>query len=194
MTFQYKGGSNRTLLESPADWVSPNPEGGYRDDPPAADGKKVILNDTDHLWGIGGNPAWVWRSFLRGLNPLFMDPYDGTVLPPGGSQWEPMRRALGYTLRVARELNLAAMTPQNDLASTGYCLANTGKDAEYLLYLPSGGEVTVDLTASPGPLESRWLNTADGNWQTAPPTAGGHRTRLRSPFAKEGLLWLRRRA
>jgi hypothetical protein len=55
MTFQYHGGKNQTLFESPADWISPNPEGGYRDDPPASDGKKVILNDTDHLWGIGGN-------------------------------------------------------------------------------------------------------------------------------------------
>ena len=55
MTFQYKGGSNRTLFDSPADWISPNPEGGYRDNPPAADGKKVVITDTDHLWGIGGN-------------------------------------------------------------------------------------------------------------------------------------------
>ena len=67
----------QTLFDSPADWISPNPEGGYRDDPPAADGRKVIVSDTDHLWGIGGNAAWVWKSFLRGLNPIFMDPYDG---------------------------------------------------------------------------------------------------------------------
>ena len=36
MTFQYKGGSNRVLYESPADWISPNPgEGGenYRREP-----------------------------------------------------------------------------------------------------------------------------------------------------------------
>ena len=47
----------------------------YQIDPPAADGRKVILTDTDHLWGIGGDVAWVWKSFLRGLNPIFMDPY-----------------------------------------------------------------------------------------------------------------------
>ena len=34
MTFQYSGGSNKTLMDSPADWISPNPEGGYRDNPP----------------------------------------------------------------------------------------------------------------------------------------------------------------
>jgi hypothetical protein len=194
MTFQYKGGSNRTLFESPADWISPNPEGGYRDDPPAADGKKVILTDTDHLWGIGGNAAWVWKSFLRGLNPLFMDPYDGAVLSPGGSKWDPVRRALGSTLRVARKINLAAMTPQNRLATTGYCLASTGPRGEYLAYLPTGGEVTLDLTGTPGPLETRWLNPADGTWQTASPTMGGRRTGLQPPFRKEAVVWLAAKA
>ena len=38
----------------------------YRDNPPPADGKKVILTDTDHLWGIGGDVAWVWKSFCAG--------------------------------------------------------------------------------------------------------------------------------
>jgi hypothetical protein len=151
----------------------------------------VILNDTDHLWGIGGNSAWVWKSFLRGLNPLFMDPYDGAVLSPGGSKWEAVRRELGYTFQVARKVNLAAMTPHNDLATSGYCLAGTGQGAELLVYLPGGGEVTVDLTANPGPLETRWLNPADGTWQNVPSTRGGRQVRLQSPHAKEAVLWLR---
>jgi hypothetical protein len=56
MTFQYGGersGSNANLFNSPADWISPNPEGGYREDPLVNDGRKVVLNDTDHLWGEG---------------------------------------------------------------------------------------------------------------------------------------------
>src|SRR4029453_15131006 len=31
---------NATLFASPADWISPNAIGGYRDNPPAADGRK----------------------------------------------------------------------------------------------------------------------------------------------------------
>jgi len=72
MTFQYggeKSGSNANLFNSFADWISPNPEGGYREDPPVNDGRKVVLNDTDHLWGEGGSPQWVWKSFTRGHNP-----------------------------------------------------------------------------------------------------------------------------
>jgi hypothetical protein len=48
MTFQYEGGKNQASMDSPADWISPNPEGGHQHDPPAADGKKVILSDMDH--------------------------------------------------------------------------------------------------------------------------------------------------
>ncbi len=60
------------LLRSSADWISPSNSGGdYRENPPPADGKKVVLTDTDHLWGEGGNPGWVWKSFTRGLHPIW---------------------------------------------------------------------------------------------------------------------------
>ena len=80
MTYQNRRGKNQTLLESPADWISPNSEGGFRDDPPDLQGAKVVLADTDHLWGVGGDAIWVWKTFTRGLNPIFMDTYDGRVL------------------------------------------------------------------------------------------------------------------
>jgi hypothetical protein len=68
------------LLLSPADWISPNPDRfDYKTNPPAATGDKVILIDTDHLWGVGGDVAWVWKCFLRGLNPIFIDSADRTV-------------------------------------------------------------------------------------------------------------------
>jgi hypothetical protein len=160
MTFQYGGGKNQTLFESPADWISPNPEGGYRDDPPPADGKKVVLNDTDHLWGIGGNQQWVWKSFLRGHNPIFMDPYEGVVLGDHlDPKWDPIRHSLGYTLMYARKMNLAAMLPQGDLASTKYCLANPGK--EYLVYNSAAeGPITVNLKA--GTYNCEWFNPSNG--------------------------------
>ena len=51
-------------------------------------------------------------------------------------------------------MNLAAMTPRSTLASSRYCLADPGK--EYLVYLPDGGEVTVDLSAASGSLAVEW--------------------------------------
>jgi CubicO group peptidase (beta-lactamase class C family) len=161
MTFQYRGGKNEDLFNSPADWISPNNEGGYRDDPPDADGRKVILNDTDHLWGIGGNQAWVWKSFLRGHNPLFMDPYDGVVLGERfDSKWEPIRVSLGYTRRYAERMNLAAMRPDKDLASTKYCLANPG--VEYLVYKPANNEASITVKLKSGNYKYEWFAPGQG--------------------------------
>jgi hypothetical protein len=170
MTFQYKGGRNQTLFDSPADWISPNPDGGYRDDPPPADGRKVVLNDTDHLWGIGGSPDWAWKSFLRGHNVLFMDPYDGLTFGAGDpSKWEPLRRALGQTRLWAERVHLAAMTPQPDLASTRYCLAQTdGDQPELLVYAPAPGPVRVDLRAISRPLEAAEYDPTTGRLRRLP--------------------------
>ena len=191
MTFQYRGGKNKTLFDSPADWISPNNEGGYRDDPPASDGSKVILSDTDHLWGIGGNQAWVWKSFLRGLNPIFMDPYDGVVLAKRfDPQWEPIRRSMGYTLAFANRMDLAACVPQNKLTSTGYCLTNPGK--EYLIYVPSAGKVTVDLSAAAGALAVEWFDPSTGKTTEAETTRGGAQRNFTSPFAGDAVLYMAR--
>lgn len=192
MTFQYRGGSNQTLFDSPAEWISPNAEGGYRDNPPAADGRKVVLSDTDHLWGIGGNRAWVWKSFTRGLNPLFMDPYDGVVLAEAfDPQWEPVRKSLGYTRRLALRMNLAAAAPHNEFASSGFCLAVPGR--EYLVYLPEGGEVEVDLSAARSPLAAQWIDPNSGGGKPGDAVEGGRKQRLRSPLKGDAVLYLHQR-
>ncbi len=203
MTFQWAGeyrGTNENLFNSPADWISPNPEGGYRDDPPAADGSKVILNDTDHLWGIGGNQAWVWKSFCRGLNPIFMDPYrrpqdekstwtdhlsDTAALDP---RWESIRKSMGYTLNYAKRMDLASMVPHSDLASTKYCLAAPG--AEYLVYLPDGGEVTVDLSAASGTLDVEWFNPSTGETESAE-AISGKKHKFTAPFSGDAVLYIK---
>ena len=40
------------------------------------------------------------------------------------------------------------MAPHNSLASTAYCLANPGR--EYLVYLPEGDEVQMNLEGAAG--------------------------------------------
>jgi hypothetical protein len=191
MTFQYRAGKNETLFKSPADWISPNPEGGYRDNPPAADGRKVILNDTDHLWGIGGNQAWVWKSFLRGYNPIFMDPYDGIVLGKKfDSRWDPIRRSLGYTRGYAEKMNLTAMKPRNNLASTKYCLANPG--AEYLVYNPEQDNPSITVNLKAGTYKYEWLNPDNGKVASKGTIkAAGGEKKLEAPFKGDGVLYLK---
>lgn len=196
MTFQYEGGSNQALFDSPADWISPNPEGGYTDDPPAADGRKVILADTDHLWGIGGNQAWVWKTFCRGMNPLFMDPYhhetfyrdDTGMLDP---QWDPIRNSLGYTRRFAGRMDLSKARPAGELASTRYCLAYPGH--QYLVFLPEGGSVTVDLSGGRGEFAAEWFSPSSGETVAAAPASGGAEQAFTAPFLGEAVLYLHER-
>ena len=190
MTFQHKGGSNKTLFDSPADWISPNPQGGYRDDPPAADGLKVIVTDTDHLWGIGGDTVWMWKSILRGMNPIFMDSYKGLVLARGAdADWaEALRVQMGQAQRWSRRVDLAAMIPHDDLASTGYCLAYHG--VEYLVYLPDSA-TPVSVTLPAGTYAATWFEPGRGSEESRDRLQheGADHT-FQSPFRGDALLHL----
>ena len=212
MTFQYardgRRGTNQALFDSPADWISPSPDGGYRDDPPAADGSKVIITDTDHLWGIGGNQAWVWTSVCRGLYPIFMDPCSPPIEAetPATTQsvwtdhltglsrldpkWDPVRLSMGYARRLVERMDLARAVPHDELASSGYCLAQPG--VEYLIYLPEGGEVTVDLSAGAGSFAGEWFNPSSGESADAVTVTGGGEQTLTAPFAGDAVLYLHR--
>lgn len=197
MTSEYPNGNNADLYSSPADWISLN---GDVNNPPAADGRKIILADTDHLCGVCGDRQWVWKSFTRGENPIFMDVYDGAFdliieqLPSAPLKYEPwviIRRNLGYALTYANRLNLAAMLPRPDLSSTGYCLANPAANkAEYLIYLPEGGSVTVDLSDVTEELSVEWLNPENGLVTTGMTTTGGGNRAFIAPFDGDAVLYI----
>lgn len=216
MTVPWPGGDNSVLFNSPADWISPN---NYFD-PPVSDGSKVIISDTDHIWGIGGDREWVWKSFVRGHNPIFMDPYNcSPVWPPNpcnpnDPEWVSLRLNMGYTHAYANRMNLAAMSPRGDLCSTQYCLANpVAAGAEYLVYLPVGSTVTalleragvdrspslylpgdsattVDLTNTPGELAVEWFNPASGAVIDGGTVNGGAVRSFTAPFSGDAVLYL----
>jgi hypothetical protein len=186
------------LLASGAEWVSPG-GAGYMWDPPAADGRAVVIVDTDHLWGIGGDRVWVWKSFTRGLNPIFMDGYDGAAYGVGGQGfdfnnpvWVKLRAAMGHTLSYARRMNMASVTPRNSLCSTGYCLANlTGPNAELLVYQPSGGSFTVNLAGNSAVFNVEWFNPATGQATAGNPITGGTTLSFTAPFGGDAVLYLK---
>jgi hypothetical protein len=201
--------SVESMLASPAEWISPAGR-QFLFDPPAWDGKKVSVNDTDHLWGHGGTAVWAWKSFLRGHNTLLMDAWDpiaGQPCPevnwgprPGfpnrdlnrrdDPTWEPVRRALGYTRQYADRIDLASMTPNDELASTRYCLANP--EREFLVYLPEGDSVTVDLTRAGGQLTVEWTNPENGTITPGGTVAGGKQQSFAVPFVGSAVLYLKK--
>ena len=203
MTFEYEGGKDQALWDSPADWISPSGSTGFGDpsDPPVAKGVKVLVNDTDHsLYYIGlleagqaGQRAWAWKNLLRGNCTLFMDPYllpwTGRNNPRHGQpdpQWEPLRKYLGDTRTYAQRLNLTKAVPSVELATSRYCLAVLGE--QYLVYLPEGGTVTVDLSAASGDLLVEWFSPATGEVTRAEAVTGGARRQFAAPFGGDAVL------
>lgn len=213
---------NRELFESPADWISPAREPqdwmypgsvlmqDYMANPPAATGEKIILNDTDHIWGHGGNWKWVWKCFTRGQHPLFMDPWwplyvdatpDRTPWTfvggvskdqPDYPDWEPVRRAMGDTLALADTLDMARMIPRNELCTTGYCLADPG--SAYVAYAPEGGKLTLDLGAAPGiQFTGEWIfPITSRHFPLSFPIPGGDYWSTEVPFTGDGVLVLKK--
>lgn len=192
MTVPWPSEGDAVLYNSPADWISPAAKA------PKNDGRKVILNDTDHsyFWiglradGIAAQRAWVWENFTQGNQCLFMDPYLDPSHDPGRNHpsgdtpdpyWDPLRDALGQTARFAGRMDLRAARPHEELASSSFCLASLGQ--QYLVYLPIGGEVTLDLTAASGTLNVEWMRPSDRTRRPIEHCAGGRRTMLKAPFA-----------
>ena len=159
--------SNEPLWNSPADWISPGfddtlGEGRWLTDPPANDGNKVVLLDTDHFSPFSSSAAWVWKAFLRGHNPIL---YDLGILgggkPPNPSEGnpsfdslEPARHAMGDTRGLAEQISLAAMQPNNEASETRFALVDPGR--RYLILQPSEAGDAFTVTLTPGVYSVEW--------------------------------------
>lgn len=153
--------NNDELWNSTADWTSPDQYTGqdYKNNPPAETYGKVVLSDTDHLWGIGGDEVWVWRTFTRGLNTVFMDPYARQGGNYGNyNDWEKVRFAMGATREYAeRVANIASMYPDSSLCGTSYCLVDPGQN--YIVY--SHQNQNFSLQMQPGSYHYEWYHIID---------------------------------
>ena len=171
---------------------------GYRNrdnreitDPAATDGRKVVLQDTDHLGAhhladdAGHSRAWVWKTFTRGYNPILMEMHQTNPMGDLRAGFVAARQAMGHTLMYADKMNLAMMMPGNDLASTGYCLANPGN--EYLIYQPESGEFSVKLLEGAYFLE--WFDPRTGKITKSDNAAiHGGKCFFRTPFGGDAVL------
>ena len=192
ITAMWPGGSDSDLYSSAADWISPT---GNPDNPVSTNGSKVVIGDTDHLCGICGNVAWVWRSLTRGQNPILMDGYDGAAIGVGASDynvsnpvWEAIRKNLGWARSYASRINMAAAVPRGDLASTGYALAVVG--TEYLVFQPSGGSVSVNLAGVAGARTVEWFNTSNGQTVIGASVNGGGWVTISAPFSGASVAYI----
>jgi CubicO group peptidase (beta-lactamase class C family) len=173
MSFQWDGlkgpGTNRNLLQSPAEIISPGKRGqrgNYAEDPPVADGTKIVIVDSDHVNATDLERVdWAWKCFTRGLHPIFMDdpPVQGAVGHPRFTNIEAAARTratLGQILHFARRIDLSAMRPTDDPdeCSTRYCLRNPG--VEYLIFQPADDIIEVKIP--PGTYRYEWFSPVTG--------------------------------
>jgi uncharacterized protein YjdB len=192
MTPIWPNGVDSDLSSSSAEWMSPT---GNPNNPATANGAKVMINDTDHLCGICGNVAWVWESFTRGQNPILMDGYDGAARGLGAADynkndpvWEAIRKNMGYARNYSLRIDLAAARPRGDLASSGFCLAVVG--SEYLVFLPNGGSVNVNLAGVSGARTLEWFNPANGLTVAGGTVTGGGSVRITTPFSGASVAYI----
>lgn len=188
------------MLASACEWISPGKGDGagfedVGDDPPAWDGPKVSVLDTDHIWGHGISCKWVWKSFLRGHNLLFMDTWQPLASWPNAAAnrsdapgYVDGRGAMKAAAACARRCDLARMAPRGDLASTGFCLADPGR--RYLVYAPDEAEIVVDLSAAVEPLHTSWIHPTTGTIERSADAAPGGARRFRSPLHSDSVLEL----
>jgi hypothetical protein len=201
---------NDPLYASRAEWISPGfeepgwfpgnpdiPASGWFADPPPADGRKVVIADTDHFAPGGGDALWAWKTFLRGHHPILMDfgliggvnPADPKAGGPLAFEtFEPARFAMGDTARYAERVGLIEMTPRGELTSTRYALANPG--VEYLVLQPEPS-ATFTVTLEPNTYAVEWFGVEGRETVDADAvTAGSDPTTFEAPFDGPSVLYL----
>lgn len=132
------------VVNSPADcfaaagsWQS----GRYKKkDPPANDSGKPGIVDTDHGAPGSSDTGYVWSAFTRGYHfNLYDKPFENPSAE--GPKWRRVRQSVGKAVEYSGKLDLANVSPREDLASTRFCLAKPGY--QYVVYQPGGRPITV---------------------------------------------------
>ncbi|MCP4261971.1 MAG: DUF5060 domain-containing protein [Planctomycetes bacterium] len=134
-------------------------------------GKRILVVNFDEGRPEEDRHAW-WSAYIAGgvWEAHVLKSYDRPM-----SAWEPVWTQLGGARTFMESLPFWEMESHDELINSGtaFCLAKHGE--VYALYLPSGGEVTVNLPPNRS-FESAWWNPAngqDGHFQNRARVNGG---------------------
>ena len=189
-------------MRSACDWVSPGPGDSpefdvrARANPPLWDGRKVCVLDTDHVWGHGIDYAWVWKSFLRGHNVLFMDPWARPAwydpprnVPDYPGYWE-ARKAMRNTAIVASRCDMAGMLPSLIWLPRGIALPIPAGNI-WSIYPRAGEGDRRLLLAAKSNFTVEWIHPIEGGLVAGGVVKGGGEQSLACPFANDAVVHLR---
>jgi hypothetical protein len=85
---------------------------------------------------------------------------------------------------IANAFDVFQAAPRNDLLgdrepNEAYCLANPGR--HYAVYFPNGGSVNLDVSASQGSFQVRWLDIDRTRWHEPQTVSPNNTLRLKTP-------------
>lgn len=148
-----------------------------------------IYGGEGHQWTGGAEEATkrMWRNIFGGLaSSRFHRP--GPADRPFGIGATDL--ALSH-LRCLRDFTDAMVVfdtaPHNELLgqrqdNEAYCLAEPGR--QYAVYFPAAGQITLDLSATNGQWQARWLHIPEGEWSEGQLLQGGQQVSLSTPAAE----------
>lgn len=96
---------------------------------------------------------------------------------------------LGFLYDFFTALPFWQMEPFEGVTGNAVALADAGKG--YVVYLPTGGEVTVDLAAAPSPVTARWFDPRQGQFGKAFEVPGGRKALFTAPDENDWTLLVR---
>lgn len=109
-------------------------------------------------------------------------PFNSAAMDSPGVQY------LIYLYNFINKLPWWQMSAKNSLATSGFTLAKLGE--EYVIYLPSGGSTTVNLSATSGNLSVEWYNPRTGTYQGQTTVQGGASRTFTAPDTNDWILYI----
>jgi len=156
--------------------------------------KQPLIFDPD---GIESNDNPVqrkafWTAFVSGGHVNYTD-YSFQPEVGGderGVRRAELRRQLGHLAAFTRQVHFWEMHPVDWVRSgEAYALASPQEAA---LYLPSGGNVEVDMQGMPGSFRAKWFNPRNGLFSEVSTVVGGKVQTFAAPDLRDWVLYLQK--
>ncbi len=174
-------GSDADCIATANGWID-------RDNPKVYRINKPVMFDLDHVAPENHDPALVWKAFTRGYHySLYDHPFEQPQHETPA--WQVVRANIRQTCLYSRRVHdLAQMHPREDLASTGFCLADEGQ--EYLIYAPRQEAIRIQGLQVGRKYQCEWFNTAKGSLEKTEQVTSNARTLTLLPPCPGAVLFL----
>jgi len=178
----------RLFVDSRADCIATANGWTNKDNPKVYRIDKPVIMDLDHVAPGQCQPALIWKAFTRGYH---FNLYDAPFEQPQQESraWQVARGNLRLTRVLAETIqDIALMNPHDDMSTTGYCLANEGK--EYIVYAEHQQDFQINCLQAGQEYQYEWISTTQASVQETGRLIPDDRTHRFSPPCDGAVLCL----